>query len=88
MGFLTQEYWSGLPCSPPSDLRDPGIEIGTFHVSCIGRQVLYHWRHLGSKMSPKLEKMPVILEYSQTFRVLATGNNYLLPGFLLPGGWA
>ena len=62
MGFLTQEYWSGLPCSPPSDLHDPGIEFGTFHVSCIGRQVLYHWRHLGSKMSPKLERMPVILK--------------------------
>ena len=42
MGFLTQEHWSGLPCSPPSDLPDPGIEFGIFHVSCIGRQVLYH----------------------------------------------
>ena len=21
-----QEYWSGLPCSPPRDLPDPGIE--------------------------------------------------------------
>ena len=26
MGFSRQEYWSGLPCTPPRDLPDPGIE--------------------------------------------------------------
>ena len=26
MGFSSQEYWSGLPCPPPGDLPDPGIE--------------------------------------------------------------
>ena len=26
MGFSWQEYWSGLPLPPPSDLPDPGIE--------------------------------------------------------------
>ena len=26
MGFSRQEYWTGLPCSPPGDLSDPGIE--------------------------------------------------------------
>ena len=26
MGFSRQEYWSGLPCSPPGNLPDPGIE--------------------------------------------------------------
>ena len=26
MGFFRQEYWSGLPCSPPGDLPNPGIE--------------------------------------------------------------
>ena len=25
-GFSRQEYWSGLPCPPPGDLPDPGIE--------------------------------------------------------------
>ena len=28
MGFSRQEYWSGLPCPPPEDLPDPGIEPG------------------------------------------------------------
>ena len=26
MGFSRQEYWSGLPCPPPGDLSNPGIE--------------------------------------------------------------
>ena len=27
MGFSRPEYWSGLPCPPPGDLPDPGIEL-------------------------------------------------------------
>ena len=26
MGFFRQKYWSGLPCPPPGDLPNPGIE--------------------------------------------------------------
>ena len=26
MGFSRQEYWSGLPCTSPGHLPDPGIE--------------------------------------------------------------
>ena len=26
MGFSKQESWSGMPCPPPGDLPDPGIE--------------------------------------------------------------
>ena len=26
VGFSKQEYWSGLPCPPPEDLSDLGIE--------------------------------------------------------------
>ena len=26
MGFFRQEYWSELPCPPPGDFHDPGIE--------------------------------------------------------------
>ena len=29
MVFSRQEYWSGLPCSPPGDFPDPGIESVT-----------------------------------------------------------
>ena len=27
MGFSMQECWSGLPCPPPGDLPDPGMEL-------------------------------------------------------------
>ena len=27
MEFSRQEYWSGLPCTPPGDLPNPGIEL-------------------------------------------------------------
>ena len=26
MGFSRQEYWSGLPCPPPGDLPNSGIQ--------------------------------------------------------------
>ena len=26
---LSMEFWSGLPCPPPGDLPDPGIEPGS-----------------------------------------------------------
>ena len=29
MGFSRQEYWSGLPCPPPGDLPNPGMEPGS-----------------------------------------------------------
>ena len=36
-GLSRQEYWGGLPCPPPGDLPDPGIEP----VSPQGSRVLY-----------------------------------------------
>ena len=32
LGFSRQEYWSGLPCPPPGDFPDPGMEP-TFPMS-------------------------------------------------------
>ena len=45
MGFSRQEYWSGLPCSPPGNLPDWAF---VSYGSWIGRRVLYHQGHLGS----------------------------------------
>ena len=41
-GTSWQEYWSGMPCPPPGDLPDPGMEPISLYVSYTGRQVLYH----------------------------------------------
>ena len=39
--FSRQVYWSRLPCLPPGDLPDPGIEPVSLNVSCIGSWILY-----------------------------------------------
>ena len=50
MGFSRQEYWSGLPCPPPEDLPDSGIEptcptspalAGVFFTTSVSPEVLY-----------------------------------------------
>ena len=43
VGFSRQEYWSGLPCPPPGDLPDPGIESVSYFYP--GRWVLYQQCH-------------------------------------------
>ena len=50
MGFSRQEYWTGLPCPPPGNLPDLGIEL-TSLVSCIGMWVLYHQCHREAQIS-------------------------------------
>ena len=39
MGFSRQEYWRGLLFPPLGDLPDPGVELASLNVSCVGRQV-------------------------------------------------
>ena len=38
MGSSRQEYWSGVPCPPPGDLSDTGIEPASL-MSNLNRQV-------------------------------------------------
>ena len=38
MGFPRQEYWSRLPCTPPRDLLNSGIEPDLWHC----KKILYH----------------------------------------------
>ena len=42
-GFSRQEYWNGLPFSPPGHLPYPGIKLIISCIPFIGRQILYHW---------------------------------------------
>ena len=38
LGFSRQEYWSWLPCPPPRDFPDPGIELTSLmSLALIGR---------------------------------------------------
>ena len=47
MGFHRQEYWSGMPCPPPGDLLDSGIESGTLSSPCA--ILLYSFLHTCKK---------------------------------------
>ena len=40
MEFSRQKYWSGLPFPTPRGSSWPRDRT---HISCIGRQILYHW---------------------------------------------
>ena len=50
MGFSRQEYWSVLPCPPPGDLPDPGIEPASMSPAL--RVDSYPLSHLGSPKWP------------------------------------
>ena len=53
IGFPRQEYWNGLPCLPPGDICDPGIEplfpvspalwLDSLLLNHCG-SYLYHWK--------------------------------------------
>ena len=54
VGCSRSEYWSGLPC-PSSGSSQPRYWTYVSYVSCIGRQVLYHYCHLGSLWNINVE---------------------------------
>ena len=47
-GFPRQEYWSGLPCSLPGNLPDPGIEPMSPASLLHCRWILYCWANGGA----------------------------------------
>ena len=51
--FSRQEYWNGLPCSPPGDLPNPGIKPS----SCMSPALAGRLFNTGATWEPKkLEK--------------------------------
>ena len=47
MGLPRQEYWSGLPCSPPGNLSDLGIEPTSLKSPALAGE-FFTTHHLGS----------------------------------------
>ena len=48
MGFSQQEYWESVDILSSRGSSQPRDGSNISYVSCIGRWVLYHYRHLGS----------------------------------------
>ena len=57
MGFSRQEYWTGLPCPPPRQYSQPRDQIHILYVSCVARQVLYHYCPLGKPIYIYIKKV-------------------------------
>ena len=47
-GFSKQEYWGGLPCPPPGDPPNPGIEAVASALQA-NSLFLSHWRNSKDK---------------------------------------
>ena len=41
MGFSRQEYWSGLPCTPPGDFPNPGIRPASLMSPALAGRFLH-----------------------------------------------
>ena len=68
MGFSKQQYWSRLLCAHLGDLPDPGFKP-TLSAS-IGRQLLYHQRHLGSPF-PDIPDIPIFLSFQFSHSIVS-----------------
>ena len=42
MGFSRQEYWSGLPCTPPGYLPDTGIKPTSLMSPALAGRIFYY----------------------------------------------
>ena len=74
-GFSRQEYWSGLPYpylgEIPNSEMNPGMEL----ISCIDRQILYHWANR--------EAVHAVTKF-QISKIQSSSENFLHNSFLIP----
>ena len=49
--FSRQEYWGGLPLSPPGDLPDSGIEPSSPTSPALAGEFFYHWATWGAPVT-------------------------------------
>ena len=54
MGFSRQEYWSGLPCPPPEDLPNLGIEPGSPALQAFSLPFEQPEKALGAEFLPQI----------------------------------
>ena len=50
MGFSSQEYWSGLPYSPPGELPDPGMKTASLVAPALAGR-LFTTKYSGTSVS-------------------------------------
>jgi len=90
MGFSRQEYWNRLPCPPPGDLPNPGIEPKS-PVSPALQENSLPLSHQGSKSTILQYKYPSQKRLSRKLmeKEIATHSSTLawkIPWMEEPGG--
>ena len=88
MDFSRQEYWSGLPCPPPGDLPDPGIEpislappalaAGFFSTSGWGVDLDYYDAEWFASVTTKIILLFLRLHPSTAFWTLIDYGDYYI----------
>ena len=74
-GFSRQEYWSGLPCPPPGNLPNPGIEprSPTLQADSLPKEwwTLYkvYFNSLKLILSSNMTSQSKLWQYSQCFQL-------------------
>ena len=90
MGFSRQAYWSGLPCPPPQDLPNPGIESTSLMSPALAGRLFIYYRdscimfyintpHISVKPVLPLCHFMVTLQQIWSFAILPTTPCFLLP---------
>ena len=75
MGFSRQEYWSGLPCPPPGNLPNPGIESASPGLPADSLLL----SHEGSPMKTYLATGHLILKNTSPYKRKAAVQSQLPP---------
>ena len=75
--------WVAMPSSQGSSQSKPRTHV--FYVSCIGRLVLYHQRHLGSPLSYRCVCLCVRAKLLQSCPTLCNPMDCSLPGSSVHG---
>ena len=69
MGLPRQEYWSGLPCPPPGDLPNPGIELMSPVSSALADGFFTTTAHWEAQSQPYWVQIPALTFAQLTNRI-------------------
>ena len=87
MGFSRQEYWRGLPCPPPGDLLNPGVEPASPVASALqlNSLPLNHWGSPTTKPSnvcaKSLQSCPTLCDPTDPMEPTSLKSLALVGGF-------
>ena len=81
MGFSRLDYWSGVPCPPPGDISDPGIEPGS--PAAPARAGIFFTTEPLGKLCVYVPASPNSHFRSIPWEAAQTGGSYQLDAFWL-----